>query len=99
MKVKPFVFPVLYICLILALILGLYSTSLILKDDSNESLKDVNYVSSVILGDVVPVINVDVTVSNPYVEESVKIASQLFIIIIHICQIQELIIQMQKILK
>ena len=73
MKLKPFVFPVLYISLILMLILGLYFTSRAMKTDLEDSLSDVTYVSSVILGDIVPVINTDATVSNPYVLESVKI--------------------------
>ena len=74
MKLKPFVFPVLYAFLIFALVFGLYTTSRIVKNDSSDALAEVTYVSSVILGDVVPVINVDVTVNNPYVLEEVKIA-------------------------
>ena len=73
MKLKPFVFPIIYISLIVTLVLGLYLTSQALKSENSASLKDVNYVSSVILGDVVPVVNVDVTVNNPYVSEDVKI--------------------------
>ncbi len=74
MKLKPFVFPVLYISLIFVLVLGLYFTSRAIETDNDTSLKDVTYVSSVVLGDVVPVINVEVTVNNPYVSENVKIA-------------------------
>ncbi len=73
MKLKPFVFPVLYISLILMLILGLFFTSRAMKSDLEDSLSDVTYVSSVILGDIVPVVNTEATVSNPYVLESVKI--------------------------
>ena len=74
MKLKPFVFPVLYISLIFTLVLGLYFTSRMIEADSSDSLKDVTYVSSIVLGNTVPVINVDVTVNNPYVLEGVKIA-------------------------
>ncbi len=74
MKLKPFVFPVLYISLIFTLVLGLYFTSRMIEADSSDSLKDVTYVSSIVLGNTVPVVNVDVTVNNPYVAEDVKIA-------------------------
>ena len=74
MKLKPFVFPVLYISLIFTLVLGLYFTSRMLEEDNSDSLKDVTYVSSIVLGNTVPVVNVDVTVNNPYVAEDVKIA-------------------------
>lgn len=74
MKLKPFVFPVLYISLIFTLVLGLYFTSRMIEADSSDSLKDITYVSSIVLGNTVPVINVDVTVNNPYVLEGVKIA-------------------------
>ena len=73
MKIKPFVFPVLYISLIFMLILGLYFTSRAMQNDLDTSLSDVTYVSSVILGDVVPVVDVEATVNNPYVSENVKI--------------------------
>ena len=73
MKLKPFVFPVLYISLIFLLILGLYFTSRAMQNDLDTSLSDVTYVSSVILGDVVPVVDVEATVNNPYVSENVKI--------------------------
>ena len=73
MKLKPFVFPVLYISLIFTLTVGLYFTSLAMKDDVNDSLNEVNYVSSVILENVTPVANVDVLISNPYLDEKVKI--------------------------
>ena len=73
MKLKPFVFPVLYISLIFMLILGLYFTSRAMQNDLDTSLSDVTYVSSVILGDVVPVVDVEATVNNPYVSENVKV--------------------------
>ena len=73
MKLKPFVFPVLYITLIFALVVGLYFTSNALNKEVGESLEDVTYVSSVILEDVVPVVNVDTTISNPYLGENIKI--------------------------
>lgn len=73
MKLKPFVFPVLYITLIFALVVGLYFTSNALNKEVGESLEDVTYVSSVILEDVVPVVNVDTTISNPYLGEDIKI--------------------------
>ena len=74
MKLKPFVFPVLYISLIFTLVLGLYFTSRMIEADSSDSLKDVTYVSSIVLGNTVPVVNVEATVNNPYVAEDVKIA-------------------------
>ena len=73
MKLKPFVFPVLYISLIFTLVVGLYFTSRVMSKDNEEALKDVNYVSSVILNDVVPVVSVDTVISDPFVSESVKI--------------------------
>lgn len=74
MKLKPFVFPVLYVFLIFTLVIGLYFTSSALKSDVNDSLEDVNYVSNVILNDVIPVANTESVFSNPYNIESVKIA-------------------------
>lgn len=75
MKVKPFVFPVLYFSLIFVLILGLYFTSNALNMDVEESLDDVTYVSNVILDDTIPVANVDtnITVINPYNSDTVTI--------------------------
>ena len=73
MKLKPFVFPVLYISLIFTLVVGLYFTSRVMSKDNEEALEDVNYVSSVILNDVVPVVSVDTVISDPFVSESVKI--------------------------
>ena len=74
MKLKPFVFPVLYVFLIFTLVIGLYFTSSALKSDVNDSLEDVNYVSNVILNDVVPVANTESAFSNPYSVETVKIS-------------------------
>ena len=74
MKLKPFLFPVLYISLIFTLVVGLYFTSRVMSKDNEEALEDVNYVSSIILGEVVPVINIDTTIINPYISENVKIA-------------------------
>lgn len=73
MKLKPFVFPVLYISLIFLLVVGLYFTSNAFQTEIDDSLEDLDYVSSVILGDVVPVVDVDTTIINPYQAESVKI--------------------------
>ena len=74
MKLKPFVFPFLYLSLIFTLVLGLYFTSNALTKDVNDSLNDITYVSSVILNDVVPVINISSTVINPYNDETVSIS-------------------------
>lgn len=74
MKLKPFVFPVLYISLIFTLVVGLYFTTKSMSEEVVDSLEDVTYVSSVILGDVLPVVDVDTTISNPYVSENVTIA-------------------------
>jgi len=74
MKLKPFVFPVLYISLIFVLIVGLYFTTNAFKVEIDESLEDVDYVSSVILGDIVPVVDVDTAIINPYLDSNVRIA-------------------------
>ena len=74
MKLKPFVFPVLYVSLIFTLVLGLYFTSRAMNNSLDDSLENVNYVSNVILNDVVPVASVDNVFSNPYNIEGVKIA-------------------------
>ena len=74
MKLKPFVFPTLYIALIFTLVLGLYLTRNILNQEANDSLEDVTYVSNVILNDVIPVASIDNVFSNPYNKDSVKIA-------------------------
>ena len=74
MKLKPFVFPVLYISLILTVVVGLYFTSKILKGETNASLKDVNYVSNTILDNTIPVISVDDVVINPYLDSDIKIS-------------------------
>ncbi len=78
MKLKPFVFPFLYIFLICTLVIGLYVTSRAMNNDLEESLDDVTYVSSVILNDILPVASVDITISNPYVNESVTIKRYYF---------------------
>ena len=74
MKLKSFVFPVLYISLIFTVIVGLYFTSKVLKQSDNNSLKDITYVSKTILDNTIPVISVDDTISNPYTDDNVKIA-------------------------
>ena len=74
MKLKPFVFPFLYISLIFMLVLGLYFTSNAFNKDVSDSLNDITYVSSVILNDVVPVVNVSTSVINPYVDSTVTIS-------------------------
>lgn len=74
MKLKSFVFPVLYISLIFTVIVGLYFTSRVLKQSDNNSLKDITYVSKTILDNTIPVISVDDTISNPYTGDNVKIA-------------------------
>lgn len=74
MKLKSFVFPVLYISLIFTVIVGLYFTSKVLKQNDNNSLKDITYVSKTILDNTIPVISVDDTISNPYTGDNVKIA-------------------------
>jgi len=78
MKLKPFVFPFLYLSLIFTLVLGLYFTSNALTNEVNDSLNDITYVSSVILNDVIPVINVSSTVINPYNDETVSISKYFY---------------------
>lgn len=73
MKLKPFVFPVMYISLIITLVIGLYFTNRVVNNDLKASLDDVTYVSSVILNDILPVVNTDTVVSNPFVDEKVSI--------------------------
>lgn len=73
MKLKPFVFPFLYVSLILTLVIGLYFTSQYINKENTESLSEINYVSNVILNDIVPVANVDLVVSNPYTSDKVTI--------------------------
>lgn len=72
MKLKPFVFPVLYISLITMLVVGLYFTTNLMKQESEEPL-DVTYVSNAILGDSLPVINSDIVIANPYTADNIKI--------------------------
>lgn len=74
MKVKAFVFPVLYISLISMLVVGLYLTTKEMSQDVIDSFDDITYVSSTILDDVVPVLNVETIIVNPYNGENVKIA-------------------------
>ena len=73
MKLKPFVFPVLFVSLIFILVIGLYFTSQAMNYDLKESLEDVTYVSNVILNDIVPVANIDLTFTNPYTSDNVTI--------------------------
>jgi len=73
MKLKPFVFPLVYVTLIFSLVIGLYFTSRAMQSDMEDSLDDITYVSGTILDDVVPVVNVDVTVNNPYTASDVNI--------------------------
>lgn len=74
MKLKPFVFPILYIGLIFLLVVGLYFTSNSFKYEADNSLNNITYVSKTILDNIVPVINVDDVIVNPYNDEDVKIA-------------------------
>ena len=74
MKLKPFVFPVLYISLIFTVIVGLYFTSKTLKTEVEDTLKDITYVSNTILDNTVPVNKVDDVIINPYTVDDVKIA-------------------------
>lgn len=73
LKLKPFVFPTLYLSLILVLVVGLYFTSRAVNIESEESLDSVTYVSNVILSDTIPVANLDTTVINPYTSDQVQI--------------------------
>ena len=73
MKLKPNVFPILYICLIFTLVVGLYFTSRAMNMDMEDTSSNLTYVSSVILGDVVPVVNTETTIGNPYLGEGVNI--------------------------
>jgi len=78
MKLKPFVFPFLYISLIIMLVIGLYFTSNSLKKEIDYSLEDITYVSNVILNDVVPVVDTINSVINPYNSESVTIGKYFY---------------------
>ena len=73
MKLKPFVFPIIYSLLICLLVVGLYFTSNFIKKDTESAIEDVTYVSQVVLDNVVPVFDVDTTLGNPYLNTSVKI--------------------------
>lgn len=74
MKLKPFVFPVLYTTLILLLVVGLYFTTRQMESDVGSGLEDITYVSSIILGDIVPVVSSSSTITNPYIGEGIEIA-------------------------
>ena len=74
MKIKSFVFPVLYISLIFTVIVGLYFTSKSLKTDVDDTLKDITYVSNTILDNTLPVNKIDDVIINPYTVDDVKIA-------------------------
>lgn len=78
MKLKPNVFPILYICLIFTLVVGLYFTSRAMNMDMEDTSSNLTYVSSVILGDVVPVVNTETTIGNPYLEEGVNIVKYFY---------------------
>ena len=73
MKLKPFVFPVLYVSLIFTLVLGLYFTNRLVNKENLDAMSDVNYVSNVILNDIVPVVSVETSVINPYTSDKVTI--------------------------
>lgn len=74
MKLKPFVFPVLYLSLIFTVIVGLYFTSKTLKQEVDDSLNNITYVSNTILDNTLPVNKVDDVIINPYTSDDVKIA-------------------------
>ena len=78
MKLKPNVFPILYICLIFTLVVGLYFTSRAMNMDMEDTSSNLTYVSSVILGDVVPVVNTETTIGNPYLGEGVNIVKYIY---------------------
>ena len=81
MKLKPFVFPVLYISLIFTVIVGLYFTSKSLKTDVDDTLKDITYVSNTILDNTLPVNKIDDVIINPYTVDDVKIARYFYLTI------------------
>ena len=74
MKLKPFVFPVLYLSLIFTVVVGLYFTSKTLKTEVDDSLNNITYVSNTILDNTLPVNKVDDVIINPYTADDVKIA-------------------------
>ncbi len=74
MKLKPFVFPVLYLSLIFTVVVGLYFTSKTLKTEVDDSLNNITYVSNTILDNTLPVNKVDDVIINPYTSDDVKIA-------------------------
>ena len=74
MKLKPFVFPVLYLSLIFTVVVGLYFTSKTLKTEVDDSLNNITYVSNTILDNTLPVNKIDDVIINPYTVDDVKIA-------------------------
>lgn len=78
MKIKSFVFPVLYICLISLVVILLYFTTKQMNNDEMLNLKDITYVSSIILGDTIPVINTQMQIIYPYTSSDVEIKSYFY---------------------
>lgn len=78
MKIKSFVFPVLYICLISLVVILLYFTTKQMNNDDMLNLKDITYVSSIILGDTIPVINTQMQIIYPYTSSDVEIKSYFY---------------------
>ncbi len=74
LKLKPFVLPSIYLLAVLALVIGIFTTSKTLKEPENENI---TYVSNAIFGTTIPVMNVEdnstVKVIHPYLKENVKI--------------------------
>ena len=71
---KPFVLPVVYSIIIVALIVSVYFTT----KPNLKTEEDYTYVSGSILDEYVPVINTDTTVLRPYTSEKVKIGKNYY---------------------
>lgn len=74
LRLKPFVIPTVYTILVIALLIGTYISS---RDLSKEE-DNYQYVSSIILDNEIPVMNLETTIMRPYSNNKVTIAKDFY---------------------
>lgn len=74
LRLKPFVIPTVYTILVIALLIGTYISSMDLSKEED----NYQYVSSIILDNEIPVMNLETTIMRPYSNNKVTIAKDFY---------------------
>lgn len=75
LRLKPFVIPVVYTLLVIALLVGTYVAT---KDFSKDDEERLQYVSNTILDNEIPVMNTEVTIMKPFSNTNVTISKNFY---------------------